>query len=78
MIWAPADTLASPASYLMISCVQNISRLQLVTAQPIDSRRVKVRLGYSTVFCRAERHAADNGREAQLLRRNPWSHRGGS
>lgn len=44
MIWAPADTLASPASYLMISCVQNISRLQLVTAQPIDSRRVKVRL----------------------------------
>ncbi|WP_409488566.1 type VI secretion system-associated protein VasI [Pseudomonas promysalinigenes] len=44
MIWAPADTLASPASYLVISCVQNISRLQLVTAQPIDSRRVKVRL----------------------------------
>lgn len=44
MISAPADTSATPAPYLVISCVQNISRLQLVTAAPIDSGRVQVRL----------------------------------
>ena len=44
MISAPADTLVTPAPYLVISCVQNISRLQLVTAHPIDTGRVTVRL----------------------------------
>ncbi|OAS08638.1 hypothetical protein AYO08_08695 [Pseudomonas putida] len=29
---------------MIISCVQNISRLQLVTAQPVDASRVQVRL----------------------------------
>lgn len=44
MIAAPAIASMAPHPYLVISCVQNISRLQLVTAQPIDARRVTVRL----------------------------------
>ncbi|WP_313644750.1 type VI secretion system-associated protein VasI [Pseudomonas sp.] len=44
MIAAPAIASVAPHPYLVISCVQNISRLQLVTAQPIDAGRVTVRL----------------------------------
>lgn len=44
MISAPAIASVAPYPYLVISCVQNISRLQLVTAQPIDAGRVMVRL----------------------------------
>ena len=44
MISAPAIASASPQPYLVISCVQSISRLQLVTAHPIDTGRVNVRL----------------------------------
>ncbi|WP_256590589.1 type VI secretion system-associated protein VasI [Pseudomonas sp. LB-090624] len=44
MISAPAVASDAPHPYLVISCVQNISRLQLVTAQPIDAGRVTVRL----------------------------------
>lgn len=44
MISAPAIASVAPHPYLVISCVQNISRLQLVTAQPIDAGRVMVRL----------------------------------
>ncbi|MFJ4048236.1 type VI secretion system-associated protein VasI [Pseudomonas hunanensis] len=44
LISAPAIASVAPHPYLIISCVQNISRLQLVTAQPVDSSRVQVRL----------------------------------
>ncbi|MFK3815361.1 type VI secretion system-associated protein VasI [Pseudomonas sp. NPDC089407] len=44
MIAAPAIASVTPHPYLVISCVQNISRLQLVTAQPIDAGRVTIRL----------------------------------
>ena len=44
MIAAPAIASVSPHPYLVISCVQNISRLQLITAQPIDAGRVTIRL----------------------------------
>lgn len=44
MISAPAIASVAPHPYLIISCVQNISRLQLVTAQPVDASRVQVRL----------------------------------
>lgn len=44
VISAPAIASVAPQPYLVISCVQNISRLQLITAHPIDSSRVKVRL----------------------------------
>lgn len=44
MIAAPAIASVAPHPYLVISCVQNISRLQLVPAQPIDAGRVTVRL----------------------------------
>lgn len=44
MISAPAIASVAPHPYLVISCVQNISRLQLVTAQPIDTGRVTVQL----------------------------------
>lgn len=44
MASAPAIASGPPHAYLAISCVQNISRLQLVTAQPIDAGRVSVRL----------------------------------
>ncbi|BDM22944.1 type VI secretion system-associated protein TagO [Pseudomonas sp. LRP2-20] len=44
MISAPAIASAAPHPYLVISCVQNISRLQLIAAQPIQAGRVEVRL----------------------------------
>ncbi|MBI6888099.1 type VI secretion system-associated protein VasI [Pseudomonas putida] len=44
LISAPAIASVAPPPYLIISCVQNISRLQLVTAQPVDASRVQVRL----------------------------------
>ncbi len=43
-ISAPAIASAASHSYLVISCLQNISRLQLVAAQPVDAGRVTVRL----------------------------------
>lgn len=43
-ISAPAIASAAPHPYLVISCLQNISRLQLVAAQPVDAGRVMVRL----------------------------------
>lgn len=43
-ISAPAIGSAASHHYLVISCLQNISRLQLVAAQPIDAGRVTVRL----------------------------------
>ncbi|WP_325101014.1 MULTISPECIES: type VI secretion system-associated protein VasI [unclassified Pseudomonas] len=43
-ISAPAIASAAPHPYLVISCLQNISRLQLVAAQPVDAGRVTVRL----------------------------------
>ncbi|EKT4507033.1 type VI secretion system-associated protein VasI [Pseudomonas sp. DCB_CB] len=44
LISAPAIASVAPHPYLIISCVQNISRLQLVTAQPVDASRVQVQL----------------------------------
>ena len=44
LISAPAIASVAPNPYLIISCVQNISRLQLVTAQPVDASRVQVQL----------------------------------
>lgn len=44
LITAPAIASGTPSSYLAISCVQNITRLQLITAHPIDAGRVWVRL----------------------------------
>lgn len=44
MISAPAIASAAPHPYLVISCVQNISRLQLITAAPIRAGRVQVQL----------------------------------
>lgn len=44
VISAPAIAAAEPRPYLAISCVQNISRLQLITAHPVDARWVKVQL----------------------------------
>lgn len=44
MISAPAIASPAPHSYLVISCMQNISRLQLIAAQPIDAGRVNVQL----------------------------------
>ena len=44
MISAPAIASVAPHPYLVISCVQNISRLQLVTPQPIDAGRVLIQL----------------------------------
>ncbi|NIF28990.1 type VI secretion system-associated protein TagO [Pantoea sp. Tr-811] len=44
LISAPAIASVAPHPYLVISCVQNISRLQLVTAHPLDASRVQVRL----------------------------------
>ncbi|PMZ99061.1 MULTISPECIES: type VI secretion system-associated protein VasI [unclassified Pseudomonas] len=43
-ISAPAIGSAASHPYLVISCLQNISRLQLVAAQPVDAGRVTVRL----------------------------------
>nr|WP_314477616.1 type VI secretion system-associated protein VasI [uncultured Pseudomonas sp.] len=44
LITAPAIASGTPSPYLAISCVQNITRLQLITAQPIEAGRVSVRL----------------------------------
>lgn len=44
LISAPAIASTEPRSYLAISCVENISRLQLITGQPIDASWVKVQL----------------------------------
>lgn len=44
MISAPAIAAAEPRPYLAISCIQDISRLQLVTAKPIDGNRVTLQL----------------------------------
>ena len=44
MISAPAIASSTPHPYLVISCIQNISRLQLITAKPVDAGRVMVRL----------------------------------
>ncbi|MGS8280300.1 type VI secretion system-associated protein VasI [Pseudomonas aeruginosa] len=44
LISAPAIASVAPHPYLIISCVQSISRLQLVTAQPVDASRVQVQL----------------------------------
>ncbi|WP_240349641.1 type VI secretion system-associated protein VasI [Pseudomonas putida] len=44
VISAPAVASAEPRSYLVISCIQSISRLQLITGQPIEANRVKVQL----------------------------------
>jgi len=44
MISAPAIASVAPHPYLVISCVQSISRLQLVTAQPINAGRVMIQL----------------------------------
>ncbi|MNJ16430.1 hypothetical protein D3C77_106910 [compost metagenome] len=43
LISAPAS--AHPHTYLAISCVQNITRLQLLTAQPVETSRVSIGLG---------------------------------
>lgn len=44
VISAPAIGTSEPRPYLAISCVQNISRLQLLTARPIEGNRVMLRL----------------------------------
>jgi type VI secretion system protein VasI len=44
VISAPAIASAKPHPVLAISCVQNISRLQLITGQPLDTHRLDVRL----------------------------------
>lgn len=44
LISAPAIASAAPSPYLVISCVQNISRLQLVVGRPLDVGRVTVQL----------------------------------
>lgn len=43
-ISAPAIASDPPHPYLVISCLQNISRLQLIAARPVDAGRVTVRL----------------------------------
>ncbi|MFJ4156885.1 type VI secretion system-associated protein VasI [Pseudomonas sp. NPDC089752] len=44
VISAPAIASGNDRSYLAISCIQNISRLQLITRRPIDASWVTVRL----------------------------------
>lgn len=44
VISAPAIASGEPRSYLAISCIQNISRLQLITGRPINASRVRVQL----------------------------------
>ncbi|MDH4552150.1 type VI secretion system-associated protein TagO [Pseudomonas sp. BN607] len=44
VISAPAIASTEPRAYLAISCIQSISRLQLITARPLDARRVQVQL----------------------------------
>ncbi|MDZ3992495.1 type VI secretion system-associated protein VasI [Pseudomonas sp. Teo4] len=43
-ISAPAIVAAEPRPWLVISCVQNISRLQLLMGQPVVGNRVQVQL----------------------------------
>ena len=44
VISAPAIASVEPRPYLAISCVQNISRLQLITGRPLDGGWFKVQL----------------------------------
>ncbi|MFJ2983591.1 MULTISPECIES: type VI secretion system-associated protein VasI [unclassified Pseudomonas] len=44
LIAAPAIVAVEPRPYLAISCVQNISRLQLISGQPIEAKWVNVQL----------------------------------
>ncbi len=44
VISAPAREGSAAPPLLAISCLQNISRLQLITAQPLDVNRVHIRL----------------------------------
>lgn len=44
VISAPAIAAVEPRPYLAISCVQNISRLQLITARPVEGSRVVLQL----------------------------------
>ncbi|NBA94157.1 type VI secretion system-associated protein VasI [Pseudomonas sp. R5(2019)] len=44
VISAPALDGPEPRTYLAISCLQNISRLQLLTAQPVTVNRANIRL----------------------------------
>lgn len=44
VISAPAIAAVAPRPYLAISCIQNISRLQLITARPIEGNRVSLQL----------------------------------
>ncbi|HGW5375646.1 TPA: type VI secretion system-associated protein VasI [Pseudomonas aeruginosa] len=44
VISAPALGGAAPRPYLAISCLSNISRLQLLTAEPLPVNRVSIRL----------------------------------
>ncbi len=51
VISAPAIASVGERSYLAISCIQNISRLQLITNRPVEASRVNVRIkgqGWST------------------------------
>ncbi|WP_087500842.1 type VI secretion system-associated protein VasI [Pseudomonas sp. SID14000] len=44
VISAPAIASAEPRPYLAISCVEGISRLQFISARPLDARWVRVQL----------------------------------
>ncbi|AVJ31234.1 hypothetical protein CLM73_25900 [Achromobacter spanius] len=44
VISAPALAGSAPRPLLAISCLQNISRLQLITAEPLDVSRVSIRV----------------------------------
>lgn len=44
VISAPALTGSEPRPLLAISCLQNISRLQLITPEPLDVSRVSIRV----------------------------------
>lgn len=44
IISAPAIASVEPRTYLAISCIQNISRLQLIAGEPFNTSRVKVQL----------------------------------
>ncbi|CAB3856280.1 hypothetical protein LMG26689_02250 [Achromobacter animicus] len=44
VISAPAQAGSEPPPLLAISCLQNISRLQLITAEPLDVSRVSIRV----------------------------------
>lgn len=44
VISAPAIASVEPRPYLAISCIESISRLQLITGQPLEAKRAKVQL----------------------------------